>query len=71
MVRTVVEVSFKTNYGITRERAFLDSVAETFFYRGEESLRYGAADDRLCKLERIAVAGRELDPNVTELAVSA
>ena len=67
MVRAVVKVSGKVNYGIAGKYALLHTFAKSLLYCREEVLRNCAAEYRLGECKTFVFSGRERDLNVAVL----
>ena len=71
MVRAVIKRSLKTHYRVACKNTLLDALAQALFNSREVSLWNCAADNSLGKLQILAVTRLKLNPNITELSVTA
>ena len=71
MVAAVQQGGFQAHYGVACQHALFGGKAHALFNSREEVLGHAAAEHLLLKHDLLAVAGLEVDDNITELAVTA
>ena len=71
MVAAVQQGGLQANHRVARQHTVFGCLAQALFHRGEVVLGHAAAKHLLLEDQLFAVAGLELDPHVTELAVAA
>jgi hypothetical protein len=71
VVAAVQQGSFQADHRVACQHALFGSQTHALFHSGEEVLGHAAAEHLLLKHHLLAVAGLEVDDNVTELAVAA
>ena len=71
VVAAVQQGGFQADHGITGQHALLSGKADALFNSREEVLRHAVAEHLLFEDDLLAVAGLEVDDDITELAVAA